>query len=304
MFRLWFLLMCSLMIKQASGALCKPQKQSFTVSDAAQAAKLVDAALCEGGKINVRWLNKVVMQDTIKLGNNTVLTIQGSADSSIIDGNEELRLFNVSSSSTLVLQDMTVQNGFATVAGGAILVFNNATLQLRLSSNCSRRIYLVHAMAQAHHTHMCNCRHAAVYTCHAHAVDACGSTGGVGGSIYGDTSSTVQVYNTTFSGCTASNTGAAVFSKGALSVEASTFENNTAVSHSDACCSLLHCHATAVDLLGGAIWGLDVDVQGTSFTGNSAGSDGGAVFVPPGGLLTVAGSTFEANTGEQQLIED
>jgi hypothetical protein len=133
--------MCSLMIKRGNGAPCKPQQQSYTVSDAAQAAKLVDAALCEGGKINVRWLNKVVMQDTIKLGNNTVLTIQGSGDTSIIDGNEELRLFNVSSSSTLVLQDMTVQNGFATVAGGAILVFNNATLQvdscLFKANNCT-----------------------------------------------------------------------------------------------------------------------------------------------------------------------
>jgi hypothetical protein len=69
-------------------------------------------------------------ENTIKLGNNTVLQIQGSGESSIIDGKKELRLFNVSSSSTLVLQNMTVQNGFATVAGGAVLVFGNATLQL------------------------------------------------------------------------------------------------------------------------------------------------------------------------------
>jgi predicted outer membrane repeat protein len=59
------------------------------------------------------------------------------------------------------------------------------------------------------------------------------------------------------------------------------------------------CLAATVDLFGGAIWGLDVSVQDTSFTGNSAGTDGGAVFVPPGGLLVVAGSSFEANAGSK-----
>jgi hypothetical protein len=126
----WIVCIYSLVAKLAGGAPCKPQKQSFIVSNPAQAAKLVDAALCEGGEINVKWLNRVIMQDTIKLGNNTVLTMQGSGESSIIDGNQELRLFNVSSSSTLVLQDMTVQNGFATAAGAAVFVRNNATLQL------------------------------------------------------------------------------------------------------------------------------------------------------------------------------
>jgi hypothetical protein len=136
------LCLCALAIKLAGGAPCRPQQQSFIVSDAAQAAKLVDAALCEGGEINVKWSNNVVMQDTIKLGNNSVLQIQGNGESSIIDGNETLRLFNVSSWSTLVLQNMTVQNGFATVFGGAILVFGNATLQLDSclfrANNCAR----------------------------------------------------------------------------------------------------------------------------------------------------------------------
>jgi hypothetical protein len=142
MVRLASLCTCALAIKLAGGATCKPQKQSFIVSDAVQAAKLVDAALCEGGEINVKWLNKVVMQDTIKLGNNTVLTVQGSDESSIIDGKEELRLFNVSSSSALVLQNMTIQNGFAKAVGGAVLVFGNATLQvdscLFRANNCTR----------------------------------------------------------------------------------------------------------------------------------------------------------------------
>jgi hypothetical protein len=140
---MWTLCLYFLMAKSAGGAACNPQQQSFIVSDPAQAAKLIDAALCEGGDMTVKWLNKVVMQDTIKLGNNTVLQIQGSGESSIIDGNEELRLFNVSSSSALVLQNLTVQNGFSTVAGGAVLVFGNATLQLDSclfrANNCTKR---------------------------------------------------------------------------------------------------------------------------------------------------------------------
>jgi predicted outer membrane repeat protein len=54
-----------------------------------------------------------------------------------------------------------------------------------------------------------------------------------------------------------------------------------------------------VEAFGGAIWGLDVSVQDTSFTNNSAGTDGGAVFIPPDGLLVVAESTFEANAGSK-----
>jgi predicted outer membrane repeat protein len=64
-----------------------------------------------------------------------------------------------------------------------------------------------------------------------------------------------------------------------------------------ACCC---CFAAAVSLFGGAIWGLDVSVQDTTFTGNSAGSDGGAVFVFEGGQLFLAGSTFKANTGNSR----
>jgi predicted outer membrane repeat protein len=58
--------------------------------------------------------------------------------------------------------------------------------------------------------------------------------------------------------------------------------------------------AVTVEAFGGAIWGLDVSVQDTSFIGNSAGIDGGAVFIPPDGLLAVAGSTFEANAGSNK----
>jgi hypothetical protein len=47
-----------------------------------------------------------------------------------------------------------------------------------------------------------------------------------------------------------------------------------------------------------------VSVQDSSFTGNSAGTDGGAVFIPPGGLLAVAASTFEANAGSRISLRD
>jgi hypothetical protein len=67
----------------------------------------------------------------------------------------------------------------------------------------------------------------AVCACYAQAVDACGN-GGAGGSIYGETDSSVYAYNTTFSGCTATSSGAAVYSKGLLAVEASSFEDNVA----------------------------------------------------------------------------
>jgi predicted outer membrane repeat protein len=62
------------------------------------------------------------------------------------------------------------------------------------------------------------------------------------------------------------------------------------------------CLTAAVDLFGGVIWGLDVSVQDTTFKGNSAGTDGGAVFVPPDGILAVTISTFEANTGSKSSL--
>jgi hypothetical protein len=50
---------------------------------------------------------------------------------------------------------------------------------------------------------------------------------------------------------------------------------------------------------GGALIGLDLTVTDTVFEGNgNNGTDGGAIYVPPGGVLTVTGGRFEANTGD------
>jgi hypothetical protein len=84
-------------LSTSEGALCNPLKRAFKVASKQQAAALVAAAKCEGGTIDVMWSGKVVLNETIVVGEGTTLIVKGGANS-IIDGNNTMRLFEVCSS--------------------------------------------------------------------------------------------------------------------------------------------------------------------------------------------------------------
>ncbi|HSH05507.1 MAG TPA: choice-of-anchor Q domain-containing protein [Anaerolineae bacterium] len=196
-----------------------------------------------------------------------------------IDANRNTQIFYVSSAGTLTLQNVTVQEGQASFAGGGIAggaIYNdggNVTL-----SNC---------------TFFANW--------------GVGDTlfPGAGGAIYNDNNGTINITNCTFDqnqarvyylidqGATSDAYGGAIYNEdGNITISSSQFLTNTAYVN--------YANRTR----GGAIYNTDsITIINTTFQGNTARSgnasfqaDGGAIYNTSGGTLTIdMGTLFDHN---------
>lgn len=104
----------------ASSALVAPS----VVEDTAGALGLAEAVDCSDGAFEVSWVGSVAVEQTIRVPDGTVLSIEGLPDgSSIADGAGEVRLFQVDRGA-LQLSGLSLVNGTSTV-GGSIFAFDS-----------------------------------------------------------------------------------------------------------------------------------------------------------------------------------
>jgi predicted outer membrane repeat protein len=206
-----------------------------------------------------------------------VLTFVGDgAGSTIIDGGSSLQLFSISATSAS-FSGLTLENGLASGAGGAIYATSTGTVSVT-NSTFSGNV----------------------------------STHNSGGAIYSKGTGTVSVTNSTFSNnaCSGGN-GGAIYAKGTVSVTNSTFSGNQANIYGGA----IYATGTGTfsstnstfssnqaGIAGGAIYANGsgtVSVTNSTFStnsGNQANSYGGAIFA--NGPLSVTNSTFSGNSAD------
>jgi len=212
---------------------------------------------------------------------NTQLTITKSMiitgqsqTGTIIDAEQNGRIFNIISGITVTIQNLTLQNGQSSESGGATLynlgdlTLNNVTFKDNTATGTSSGGAI------------CNVGNLIVT-----GSTFTGNTAGCGGAIFN-----VGTLNVIGSNFTNNNAiyingavyygGGAVCNYGDLTVIDSNFNENTATNRD-----------------GGAIknCGTIISISGCTFTGNTADSDGGAIFNEYG-EVTCTSSDFTGNT--------
>jgi predicted outer membrane repeat protein len=129
-------------------------------------------------------------------------------------------------------------------------------------------------------------------------------TGGAGGGIANTTSGVLTISTSTVSGNSANSAGGGIENEGTLIISGSTLEGNSAqsgggiFSYGDVSISSSTMSANNATLFGGGIFDINaiggtVTVSTSTFVGNTAGSNGGAI--DNRGDLTLSTSTFNAN---------
>ena len=119
-----------------------------TVVEASEQARALAAAVnCSGGSFEVEWRGRVVVDETIHVGDRTVLTVRGDDTRAVIDGNATTRLFTVVNA-TLHLIDVNVTSG-ASIAGGAIaaagsvVTFNRTNFIRNIATGFGGAVFLL-----------------------------------------------------------------------------------------------------------------------------------------------------------------
>lgn len=96
--------------------LCSLDVQRWVINDPVKAKSLASVN-CSGGNFEVEWNGRVVIDDTIRVLDGTIMTITG-VNNAFIDGGGNTQIFSVENAE-LHLNDVTVSNGNGT-DGGAI----------------------------------------------------------------------------------------------------------------------------------------------------------------------------------------
>jgi predicted outer membrane repeat protein len=137
------------------------------------------------------------------------------------------------------------------------------------------------------------------------SIDGLKITGGKaanGGGI--NSSSSVTVSNSIFSGNTATTSGGAIYSTSSATVSNSTFFGNTANSNGG---GIYSTNSTVTDSsifgnianLGGGIYSTNATVSNSTLSGNTANSNGGGIFSnASNGSVTISNSTISSNTAK------
>lgn len=243
--------------------------------------------------------------------NKNISMIGQSLAGTVIDAQQASRIFTISAGRNVTIRNITMANGqISTVSGfdfyfGGGAIFNKGTLTV---NDCA----FTGNTAQGNDVFVGG----AVYNYENSTlkINHCIFLNNVaqdwGGAIYSDWYATLEIKDSTFTGNTAPFGGAICSSTGLLTVEGSTFANNSATadynsggggaisSSADEVlvkdCAFIS-NTAAAD--GGAIsFASAAAVEDSIFTDNSADS-GGAVHNGENATLIVTGSTFTNNTG-------
>ena len=93
-------------------------QREWVVENTAQARALAEAVRCSSGSFNVSWKGRVVVEETIFVGDETILNVTGGDADAAIIGDGVTTLFTAVNAS-LYLSNINISNGYGTY-GGAI----------------------------------------------------------------------------------------------------------------------------------------------------------------------------------------
>ena len=102
------------------GQTCSPDVQKWVINDPVQARSFSQAVNCTGGNFEVEWNGRVVIDETIRVLDGTIMTVTGAGTNgnAFMDGGGQTQIFSVENAE-LHLEDITVGNGNGS-SGGAI----------------------------------------------------------------------------------------------------------------------------------------------------------------------------------------
>ncbi|WP_409200170.1 beta strand repeat-containing protein [Methanobrevibacter sp. DSM 116169] len=252
---------------------------------------------------NFTWLEqKIISEDVVDLEGKTVLwndtgkysdgisinktvTIRNG----VIDGDGQVRIFNIVSSGNLILENITLQNGYESYGGGAIYNTGSATINNSTLNNN-------------------NATHGGAIRNNGGSVTISNSTlnnnivSGGGGAIYNDDGN-VTISNSTLNNNTSSS-GGAIRNNGGFSISNSTLNNNKAT-HGGA---IYNAYGNSFSIsnstlnnnkasYGGAIHnsGSGFSISNSAFNNNTVNSYGGAIYNDYGNGFTINNSTLNNN---------
>lgn len=101
------------------------------VNDAARALLLAQAVNCSGGVFNVSWVGSVTVEETIRVCDGTVLSVEGAPDGGspfFVNGAGEVSLFHASGG-TLRLSGLSLVDGVGEDGGAIHVVDSELTLE-------------------------------------------------------------------------------------------------------------------------------------------------------------------------------
>ena len=312
----------------ASAPCAADLQRQWLVETPAEAKKMVEAVNCAEGSFDVEWGGDIVVDQTIRVVDGTVLRITGVGSSPIINGGGASRIFTVVNAS-LHLAGVMVKNGKAISGGaiaasGSILSLNDTVFYGNIAAIYGGAVEVSGGSS--------------VFSGEATFLN---NTAGSGGAMYmTDASSASWTGNTTFSNNVAERSGAlhvgrrssvswagatvffgnvASFIGGALRVTdrssalwsgAMRFINNSAEYFAGAIAvsdessiswsgSTKFLHNSAVQSAGGALLATEnsyVSWSGlTTFSNNSAEGGGGSLFVYESSSVSWSGGTMFSN---------
>lgn len=145
----------TVLIHSGESALCPTNTTHMAVSSSADTKALVAALACAGGGVfEVSWLGNVVISETIEISGGSRLAVTGTgplppalddetgADiASRIDGGATTGIFFVSGGSSITLQRLIIQGGYAT-EGGAITTNSSASASGKSTVNVTDCLFL------------------------------------------------------------------------------------------------------------------------------------------------------------------
>eukprot|EP00611_Tribonema_gayanum_P026106 TRINITY_DN611_c0_g2_i3.p1 TRINITY_DN611_c0_g2~~TRINITY_DN611_c0_g2_i3.p1 ORF type:complete len:477 (+),score=83.98 TRINITY_DN611_c0_g2_i3:231-1661(+) len=249
----------------------------MVVDDKASYADLVSAAACPGADVTVQWRGAVLVDEPIVVAEKASLKIVG-APGAVIDGHSTTRLLVVNAGSTVLLQDVTLQNGHALTDateapwGGAAFVKSQGLLSI-----ISSRFWFNEAQE-------------------------------VGGAIYQDAGGKLNCTDCVFLENTADDAGGAIYQAedGTLTCTDCEFSENKATTSggaiyqepggTSACADCVFAHNAGS--YGGAFDNHgEASFASCNFTSNSAANAGGAIYQNEDGTLTCIDCVFAKNEG-------
>ena len=197
---------------------------------------------------------------------NKSVTINGAgAANTIITGNNQAQVVNIFGSSTVTLNQLTIQDGDAPLGGGGIGLSLGATLNL-INSTITNNVGGGITMSGGTTVRLLN------------STVTNNTTSAEGGGIHNFVG-TLEVTNSTIANNTANTNGGGISSNGTLSVVNSNISNNA---------------ANAANGFGGGISANNFTITNSTIANNTAASGGGIDHFA--GIATVTGSTLTNNS--------
>ena len=200
------------------------------------------------------------------------LIINGSGQgSTIIDANDLDGVFEIFSGVPVVMNDLTIQNGFrangAGIGSAGDVTLNNVTVTSNQASNGG-------GLLNAGQMTLNN------VTVTSNSANGSGETG-FGGGIFNNTGATLVIDNSTLEDNVSDSDGAGIFNNSGAEI---TISNSSDFSGNES------------DAYGGAISNSgDLTISGTTFNLNIADSSGGAIANLANGILSIANTTLDSN---------